>query len=427
MLFFLQYWQTRINRLIQPFLLGLRCQSHYIYMKRICILLLLLLSTFDLFSQNDSTDQTRMSLLTCGVGDELYASFGHTAIRYTDPAKGIDEIYNYGMFDFADPDFLMKFTRGKLLYYVGIGSYNNFVEDYSYEQRSVIEQELDLSPAQKSKILAFLKDNLKPENKYYKYDFLYDNCATRIRDIFPGILGPGFRFGASLPEGRKISFRKIIDEYQRNNHWARLGINIVLGSRIDKVMTNEEAMFLPDMLMQGMATAKLDGKAIVAGAPKQVVKGTDRTALSPNGPMWAMIALLLFTLIVFFVRPLQVLKPFIAFLHLLLSGLLGAVLLFMWLGTDHQSCANNYNLLWALPFNLPFALTVFKPRSWHKQYSLIAIVLLILALMVHVIGIQAMPLTELLPFFLCLLYVYLFVYKRAIGAFGGGAGSSVAQ
>lgn len=394
-------------------------------MKRICILLLLLLSTFNLFAQNDTAaDQTRMSLLTCGVGDELYSSFGHTAIRYTDPARGIDEVYNYGMFNFG-PDFLMQFTRGKLLYYVGIGSYVNFVEDYSYEQRSVVEQELALSPEQKSKILAFLKDNLKPENKYYKYDFLYDNCATRVRDIFPGILGAGFSFGNSLPEGRKISFRKIINEYQRNNHWARLGINIVLGSRIDKVMTNEEAMFLPDMLMQGMATAKLDGTAVVAGSPKQIVKGADRSALSPNGPLWAMIGLLLITLIVFFVRPLQVLKPFIALLHLLLSGLLGIILLFMWLGTDHQSCANNYNLLWALPFNLPFAVTIFKPRKWHKQYSLIAIVLLILALMVHVIGIQVMAITELLPFFLCLLYVYLFIYKRAIGAFGGGAGSSV--
>lgn len=393
-------------------------------MKRICILLLLLLSSFNLFSQNDTADQTRMSLLTCGVGDELYSSFGHTAIRYTDPVRGIDEVYNYGMFNFG-PDFLMKFTRGKLMYYVGIGSYHNFVEDYSYEQRSVVEQALNLNREQKSKILAFLKNNLKPENKYYKYDFLYDNCATRVRDVFPAILSTGFSFGPSLPEGRKISFRKIINEYQRNNHWARLGINIVLGSRIDKVMTNEEAMFLPDMLMQGMATAQLDGKDIVAGTPKQIVKGADRAVLSPNGPMWAMIGLLLVTMIVFFVRPLQVLKPFIALLHLLLSGLLGFMLLFMWLGTDHQSCANNYNLLWALPFNLPFAFTIFKPRKWHKQYSLIAIVLLILALMVHVIGIQVMAITELLPFFLCLLYVYLFIYKRAIGAFGGGAGSSV--
>ena len=273
-------------------------------MKRICILLLLLLSTFNLFAQNDTAaDQTRMSLLTCGVGDELYSSFGHTAIRYTDPVRGIDEVYNYGMFNFG-PDFLMQFTRGKLLYYVGIGSYFNFVEDYRYERRSVVEQELDLSREQKNKILAFLKDNLEPENKYYKYDFLYDNCATRVRDIFPGMLGPGFSFGRSLPEGRKISFRKIINEYQRNNHWARLGINIVLGSRIDKVMTNEEAMFLPDMLMQAMATAILDGSTIVAGSPKQIVKGAERSALSPNGPLWAMIGLLLITLMVFFVRPL---------------------------------------------------------------------------------------------------------------------------
>ncbi len=394
-------------------------------MKQLSFLILLgLLLSFGAKAQQDSNN-IRISILTCGVGDELYSSFGHTGIRIKDASRGLDEVYNYGLFSFNDPDFYLKFTRGKLLYFVGKTSYRGFVEDYEYEERSVMEQELQLNEQQKSAILSFLKENLKPENASYKYDFLYDNCATRVRDIFPKTLGGAFRFGQVFEDDKKISFRSILNEYLRNSHWSRFGINIILGSKIDKDMSNEETMFLPDMLMTGLKTASLNNQPIAKPA-EQLIKGADRSAPKPNAPMWAMIGLLVITLIIFFLKPFRGLKLTWSFILLLLNGALGSLLVFMWIGTDHQSCANNFNILWAFPINIIGAFTIFKPKKWHIQYSLVAIILLMLSLLVHIIGIQVMPLVELMPYLICMLYAYIFIYKRAIATFGNRVRSSVA-
>ncbi|MNY06656.1 hypothetical protein D3C86_1394230 [compost metagenome] len=123
---------------------------------------------------------------------------------------------------------------------------------------------------------------------------------------------------------------------------------------------------------------------------------------------------LLVTLLIFFVKPLRALKAVWTFALLLISGLLGCFLLFMWFGTDHHSCGNNYNLLWAFPLNLIAAFTVFRPRKWHVQYGLLVVGLLLIALLVHAIGLQVMPLIEILPFLISLLYSYMFIYKRAL-------------
>lgn len=388
------------------------------------LLFSLLICIFPARAQSDN-DKVRISMLTCGVGDELYSSFGHTGIRVTDTTTGRDEVYNYGLFNFSDPDFYVKFTSGKLLYFVGVSSYRSFVEDYEYEQRTVTEQVLILDADQKAAILSYLKENLKPENASYKYDFLYDNCATRVRDIFPATLGSGFTFGQVLSEDDKVSFRNMIDQYLRNEHWSRLGINIILGSKIDKVMSNEEAMFLPDMLMNGLRKAHLDERP-VSEAPVRLIKGADRSSPRPNAPMWAMIGFLLLTLCIFFLKPLAALKRLWVFLLLLTNGALGVLLLFMWLGTDHQSCANNLNVLWALPVNIIGAFTIFKPRKWHVQYSLLAMILLLLALLVHITGIQVMPLVELMPYYIAMLYAYVFIYKKATATFGDRVRSSMA-
>lgn len=393
--------------------------KHYLHLLFITMLL-----SLGLHAQQDSNN-IRISMLTCGVGDELYSSFGHTGIRVTDSTRGIDEVYNYGLFSFNDPDFYVKFTRGKLRYFVGTTSYRRFVEDYEYEQRSVMEQELLLDANQKNAILVYLKENVKPENASYKYDFLYDNCATRVRDIFPRTLGTDFTFGQVFEDDRKISFRRILNEYLRNSHWSRLGINIILGSKIDKDMSNEESMFLPDLLMAGLKKATINGQAM-ANTPEVLIKGADRSSPKPNAPMWAMIGFLLLTLAIFFLKPLRGLKTAWSILLIFLNGTLGVLLVFMWLGTDHQSCANNLNVLWAFPPNILAAFTLFKPRKWHIQYSMLAIILLLLALLVHIIGIQVMPLVEFMPYLIAMLYVYIFMYKRAIAAFGNRVGSSVA-
>jgi hypothetical protein len=379
----------------------------------------LLLCSFLSFAQADTmlvpdTSRIRISILTCGVGEELYSSFGHTGVRVTDSSRHSDEVYNYGTFNFSDPDFYTKFTLGKLPYYLDKGSYNDFMYIYVEEKRNVKEQVLDLTAAQKKAMIAYLENNLKPEHREYKYDFLFDNCATRVRDIFPKVLGAEFYFGDILG-GKKIRYRNILNQYLINKHWERFGINLLLGSKVDSLMTDDGSMFLPDFVYKGLVHAKFRGKHVVL--QDRVILDHKHVYRSTfNGPLWAMIGLLILTALSFLVRSFRYLKAFLRFLILLLTGLLGIFMLFMWLGTEHQSCADNFNVLWAVPFNVIVAFLAHKKRFWLRIYALAGISLVIVALIVHLIGFQQLPLIELAPLLLCLMYIYIDMYKQNIGS-----------
>jgi len=360
----------------------------------------------------DDSSHLRISILTCGVGDELYSSFGHTGIRIIDSVRHTDNVYNYGTFDFGDPDFYKKFILGKLPYYLDFGAYNDFMYEYVDQKRSVQEQVLNLSAAHKKAFLAYLENNLKPENRAYKYDFMWDNCSTRVRDIFPRTLGDEFYFGDILSQ-KKITYRNIINQYLINKHWERFGIDLLLGSPIDTVMSEDGVMFLPDFLHKGLEHAKYKGEHIVS-ANNIILNYTHVYKSVPNGPLWCMIGILILTALSFLVPAFQYLKRFMRFVLLFSTGLLGLFILFMWLDTDNQGCSNNYNILWALPLNAFVAFFANKQKFWLRVYALAAISLLIVALAVHLIGFQQLPLIELSPLLLAMMYVYVDMYKRNV-------------
>lgn len=363
---------------------------------------------------HDDTSHLRISILTCGVGDELYSSFGHTGVRVIDSVRHTDEVYNYGTFDFGDPDFYKKFMLGKLPYYIDRGTFNDFMYTYVEEKRNVQEQVLNLSAEHKFKMIAYLENNMKPENRAYKYDFLWDNCSTRVRDIFPRTLGDEFYFGDIL-SGKKITFRTIIDQYLSNKHWERFGIDLLLGSPIDTVMTEDGIMFLPDFLHQALVHAKYKGEHVVS-ADNVILDHKYVYQSKPNGPLWTMIGILILTVLAFLVPAFRYLKSFMRFVLLFGTGLLGLLILFMWLGTDNQGCYYNYNILWALPLNAFVAFFAHKQHFWLRIYALAAISLLIVTLVVHLIGFQHFPLIELSPLMLALMYVYVDMYKRNVPA-----------
>src|SRR4030095_3080105 len=134
-------------------------------------------------AQQDSSCKIHISLLTCSPGLDLYSTWGHSALRVVDSTVNIDIIYNYGTFDFEDPAFYSKFTRGKLMHFVSLQKVESCLEEYQYYQRGITEQVLDLSCSEKKKLFSALQENAKEENRYYKYDFMIDNCTTRLRDI----------------------------------------------------------------------------------------------------------------------------------------------------------------------------------------------------------------------------------------------------
>ena len=141
--------------------------------------------------------KSKVYLLTCEPGTEIYTQFGHSAIRIVDYEASIDLVYNWGMFEFGDDEmeFNMKFAQGKLPYYMGIQPFDGFMAEYLYTNRTVRQLELNLNQNQKNELYNALKVNYLPENRVYKYDFFFDNCASRISDFFIKILGNQLEMG----------------------------------------------------------------------------------------------------------------------------------------------------------------------------------------------------------------------------------------
>jgi hypothetical protein len=355
----------------------------------------------------------RVSLLTCGVGDEAWETFGHTAVRVIDSSATGDRrdlVFNYGMFNGFDKDFELNFMRGKLLYYIGIQTFDEFMFEYQEARRTVWEQELVMAPAEKQSILDALVRNTLPENKYYKYDFFFDNCATRIRDIIPHTLGNAFVYGNSLPAGKALSFRDIINRYFYYKHWTRTGVNILLGSRIDRHMTNSEIMFLPDFLSKGLLGASKGGMR-VSSDTHVILKGIEPPGTGVDGPLLLTLTVALLTIAGVSVPRLRILGRIMTSLLLLVTGLLGVLVLVMWFGTNHQTCADNYNLLWLLSTNL--VLLVSKPKGRGK-YALLAIALIFVTLLLHILSIQMITIVEIGPLLLALLFAYAGIWKRSL-------------
>lgn len=376
--------------------------------RKIVLILFIAICSFNSHAQPDSSHM-RISLLTCGTGEEIWESFGHTGVRIIDSTKHMDIVYNYGTFDGYDKDFEIKFMRGRLLYYVSIQTYPEFMEEYVQARRRVEEQVLLIGPKEKHQVDSFLKWNAEPANRYYKYDFYYDNCATRIRDIFPDMLGKDFKFGSGLTSGKQISFRNITDQYLCRRHWERFGIDILLGSKVDKIMTDKDVMFLPDFLRDGLAGATVNGNK-VASATLEILPSSPPQPLETNQPFILSCILALLTILGLSVPKLRILGKIMSFLLLFITGLLGWFILVMWLGTDHKACGDNFNILWALPTNLILAFAIKKGKT---RYALVAILLLVLSLFLHLFKVQELPLLQLGPILLALLYVYGSIYRSS--------------
>jgi len=359
------------------------------------------------FSQTD-TSHLRISLLTCGTGLQPWETFGHSAIRIVDSVKGTDNVYNYGTFNGYDKDFLIKFTRGKLLYYLSYYPYRQFVIEYEEAGRSVREQALLLPGSSKQALYEYLSWNALEENRYYKYDFFFDNCATRIRDVFPRALGKEFRMGNVLPKNEQLTFRDIINRYFYRVHWQRFGVNLLLGSKIDKVMSNEDIMFLPDFLRDGVLKASYRSRK-VSDEAVTIVSGSEPQEAGVNAPFIVMLIIALATISGLCIRKLAPVGNVLSFFVLFLTGFIGCFILVMWFGTDHQACHNNFNLLWALPTNLIVAVASKKNKD---KYALLAMVLIFASLLLHILKIQALPLLELSPLLLTLLFIYGTIYRK---------------
>jgi hypothetical protein len=337
----------------------------------------------------------QVSLLTCDPGDQLYSAFGHSAIRIWNKETNQNWVYNYGTFDFNTPFFYLKFTQRTLDYMLSVTTYERFLMEYNYFQRNVREQVLDLSPEQIARLIEFLDNNYLPENRFYRYDFFYDNCATRIRDVMEQVLGEQLDWNEDLLAEKK-TFRNLIDEYVYPLPWADFGIDLALGSVIDVEAAEREKQFLPDYM-----EAAFDRAVIIGDGPsrKLVKEKLDVLTFAPreskmdlHNPyvVWWIFALLIVVLTFVGFRKKRLYKGFdIGFFSVL--GLLGIVIVLLWFFTFHSQTKLNWNVLWALPTNLILAFALLKKqvKPWVRKYLLAAMVLTNVALLIWIFGVQS--------------------------------------
>ena len=335
-----------------------------------------LLFAFLLFTFHFSPAQTdscgiRISLLTCTPGQELYSTFGHSALRVFDSVNNADLVFNYGTFDFYDPQFYNKFVKGKLLYFVSIDTLPSFLAEYDYYKRGIVEQAINISCADKQKLRSALFENAKEENKYYRYDFNYDNCTTRLRDMLEKAAGKQLETKNILPKPG-TTFRHLIHTYldKGGQQWSKLGIDMLLGNPMDKKVTNREAMFLPDYLLMAFDSSKLNKQPVVQ--EKKILLNYFESYKTKSGITPFIVFGVLFFLIAalsFFTRSSwNLLFKAFDFFFFVFVGLIGVLILFMWFGTEHAMCRNNFNLLWALPTHLPVAFLLFNKKQWINNY-----------------------------------------------------------
>ncbi|WP_339925394.1 DUF4105 domain-containing protein [uncultured Cyclobacterium sp.] len=360
--------------------------------------------------------QYKISLLTCDPGDELYSTFGHTAVRILELESGQDLVFNYGTFDFNTPFFYIKFMRRTLDYQLSLTTTENFLREYNYFKRNVREQELNLSQEQSQKIVAFLQTNYQPENRKYRYDFFFDNCTTRITDMMETVLGESLKWNYPS-ENKNKTFRNLIDEYVYTLPWSDLGIDLALGAVIDREATEAEKAFLPDYLEAAFERATIIGDGperplvsqnnLIYDFPE--TRGTGINLVNPYVIFWTFAILVgILTFIGF--KKKRLFKGFDITLFTVL-GLLGILIVFLWFFTAHSQTKNNWNLFWAFPGHLYIAYLLFrKPnKAILKTLLLAAMILADIALIIWILGFQSFH-PSILPLLLIVILRTNFLY-----------------
>ncbi len=347
-------------------------------MKRYTLLTLFAFISVFSTAQNLSPYAT-VSLLTIAPGDELYSTFGHSGIRIKDPIQQLDIVYNYGAFDFRTKGFYIKFLRGTLPYQISLNYFQNEIFGWSYEKRLVTEQVLNLSRQQKEDTYNFLLKNHLPENREYAYKFFYDNCSSRLRDVFKTVVGDSLSFQNNVHADS--SYRQWIDLYARKNNklWADFGMDLAIGQPSDRVTGASGAMFLPDNLKDAFAKARIKRnggwQSLVVRTIElnpevlnDVVK--EKEVVTPNILFWSLFVVTgAFTYFQLKKNNSNFLFDKVLFSF---TGIVGWLIVFLWFFTNHGVTEYNLNIIWAYPLLFPIALLIKKEnsRSWLAKHFL---------------------------------------------------------
>ena len=356
----------------------------YLYMRRILLLLIGVMAMLSVRAA--SMDSVRISLLTCAPGSEIYALFGHSAIRYEDPAREEDWVFNYGMFSFKDPNFVMRFVKGETDYQLGVIPFRYFEAEYALRGSSVYQQELNLTEAEKLKLIGLLRENYLPANRVYRYNYFYDNCTTRARDkIEESIEGK-----VIYPENDKVlSYRDILHEFTAGSEWSEFGIDLCLGSEADEPINERKQMFAPFYMLAAARGAQIQRGDEVVSFVREETKIVDAEledeSAFPLSPMTCALLLLACTVVIV-IRGFKKRRQCLAWnaLMFLLQGLGGCIIAFLFFFSSHPTVGSNWLLILFNPLPLLYLpVMVYRgikqqkdPYHWYNAVALTLFIIL---------------------------------------------------
>lgn len=318
-------------------------------------------------------DSIQISLLTCSPGKEVWAQYGHTAIRYYDKESGEDLAINYGIFSLDQTYFIPRFVLGMTDYRMGVQPMDMFLAQYSYEGRGVVEQVLNLSAEDKEVIYKALQENMKPENVVYRYNYFFDNCTTRARDMLVNHLHGKVVYP---PAEEDATFRSMIHKWNNKYEWSQFGEDLLLGVNADRKTTKSEQQFLPENLRNDFDKARYNGKPLVKET--NVLLDAETEVAEPVFPLSPLSVALIFAAIslvmmLFSYRRQQVYWAWDLAL-MLTSGLMG-IIFFVMIFSQHPCVSLNFILLFFNPLPLFFLYSTIKKKKviWWKIWGVLII------------------------------------------------------
>lgn len=328
-------------------------------------------------------NDTTFYLLTCGPGTELYSIYGHTALMVVTGKK--DAVYNWGVFDFDTPNFGWRFAKGRLDYMVDSGRLQDFLRTYFHEQRFVLSQKINLLPGEKRWLMELITENLEPENKYYRYDFFYDDCSTRIRDLLEKVTNKGLVYPDEV-ESDIPTFRDMIGKYQKPYPWLQFGIDLLVGSEAEKKANVRDRMFLPVDMMDGLTETYVDRN------------GDRQKLLEPAIPLLDFIPpeikpsfftspLLVFSLILLLTAFLTIrfynssVNNLIDYFFFFIFASIAVLMIFFNFFSDHDQLRRNYNIIWLNPFIIAAFISVLANRGTRTWFRIVFVMTCLFLLM----------------------------------------------
>ena len=325
---------------------------------------------------SQETPQPEVYLITCGPGTEIYSVYGHSALRIVVPEKKIDTVYNWGVFDFATPNFAWKFAKGRLIYSLGVYSFEAFLKDYFLEQRWVISQKFNLETPDIERLFLLLEENLKPENITYSYDFYYDNCSTRIRDLIEKAVGEDLLYPPEKTKKELQTFRYLTGEYEKVYPWLKLGIDLLIGSPGDKKASFREMMFLPAHLKNGLSELLIrrNSKMIPLLQDPEIVLDIDQQPLKEKlftSPLFVFSLLLIIIIILTASVRRKTVNNIIDIFLFSVFSILALLMIFFNFFTDHHQLRWNLNIIWLNPFIILCLTSLVFKKDWPGWFGIV--------------------------------------------------------